>query len=479
MISLRAKMGFGDQKDIFRKLHELAPGSFLKAFGGPPREIARRVIVSDGPTRLRYRLGPRFDYTFTGRDYYDMFMEPIREVMRAGVFWVECFDVEAIPNPEKKNEQIKRATSRSKSEAKKKAEGKSSLPRYPDETVFCEGGIRMPDGRVQFFDLRAVTASQALRQKLLVLVAQMLLDEPLPVGGSVILDCFEAGPLQFIRHPSARANICLHLEQYRSFFAESDHRLVMWSRIFAHADSLAAAKDNPTPTVSIEVRTIDSDLVAMLGSFVEDTQPRCPVFMDRGKIKYNKARKKDEPTHHPVIFINQLVETLNQAEITFEFLTAAFHLFGSDPVRKELLTAGSGFYASWPTLLRYKRQLTELDVDTGDLVARGKGGVWEKMLRHPVTHTNALAPVFFVHATPEVDLSVTESFSESKDKFQKCVDIVYSVCSALPRRKPPVKETDFREGVADLLFAIQWHRFPWHIVQVEPPSAFLETEDLS
>lgn len=458
-------MGFKEQKAIFEKFREVAPSAFVN---GIHTEL-KRVVISDGPTRLKFCMGPNHNYMFTGREFYDQFMTPIRIALRQGKlqYWIETFDVETIPLPEKRREQKKRTDSRIKSEEKKKvlgADEESKIASYPDDTVFGEGGVYMGTGMTRF-DIRGVSKSSALRRKLLVFVCEMLLvNDPLPLGVSIIVDFLGDAPLQFIRQPDSLKNLCFRLRNYRTFFAESDQRLVFWCRVFANADK---------QDMVVEVDTTDSDLCVMLGVFVEDTRPVCPIYLSRGKIvTRGRTIPKGQPTRHPDIHIQTLVDVMNRAKITFAALLPHCHAHGSDYVEKESLTPGCGFAFSWATFLKSGKTLLNLDFDTGDLVKENKVTLWEKLLCHP--DMRSMFPVFFA----DDSIQSTETFPESKtNKIDQSVELMKDYRRQIPKLKS-VSDEKFREGVVDLLWATQYHHFPWALIQAKPPSCFVEQADV-
>jgi hypothetical protein len=125
-----------------------------------------------------------------------------------------------------------------------------------------------------------------------------------------------------------------------------------------------------------------------------------------------------------------------------------------------------------------KDRLSDIQVSTGDLLKRGKRTLWERILRHP--EAKDLFPVCFFKDAAGDDYELpepTEEFPETPDEFKKCVKALDWFCGSLPRRRAP-EAKDFEEGVAGLMFAVQYHQFPWFVINVRPPSCFLEQEDV-
>lgn len=471
-------MGFKTQDEIYAKLRECAPSAFLETV---PFHRHKDVVISDGPTRMRYKLGPRYNWMFTGREYFDLFMAPIRDALKSVSFYIECFDIDSYGLPEKRREQKRRTTSRRKGEAKAKAEGKEERVKYSDNVDICEGGIRLENGFVSQFDIRSITTSSALRRKANIFITEMLILEPLPVGTSVILDFLESGPIQFIRQPNTLQNISFRLNKMQHLFGEAEPQMVMWARVFS------TKWDTKTVLPRIRCRSTDSDMLQWLGSLVENTglfnsaedkEPKCPILFERGKIaRTGKAKKPAAgepplPKTHPIVHVNELVGVLAQAGIHFWMLAVLFNAFGSDWCEKNNLTNGCGFSSAWPTFLAFKDRFKEIKFTTGDLIKRGKTTIWERVLRHPDIHGQPLVYYAGESKAPEP----TTEFKCDDAQFDKSVDVVLSFCRNLPRHKTATLEASIA-GCADLFFAMQYQQFPWSIIRVRPPSAFLEKED--
>lgn len=460
-------MGFKEQQQIYEKLKEHAPSAFVQSL---PFCHSRNVIISDGPTRTRFRLGPRFNYTFTGLEFFKMFMEPITDALKGNTqYFIECYDTDCSP-PEKKREQLKRTESRKRGELKARSEGKpDTVIRYPSSTTFCEDGIRLESGDVSMFDIRGVTASSTLRYKLLVFVAELLVFHPLPLGTSVILDFTAAGPMQFIRHAGTLQNVCFTLNNMRHLFAESEPQIAMWTRVFS------TQWDEKSPLPMIVCRSTDSDMLAILGSLVEHTRPKNDIFFERGKIQGKP--KRGAPTVHPLVNMNTLVSHLNQAGIEMWMLILMCNAMGSDWCLKENLTKGSGFARAWPTFVEHIKQkgFDGFEFDTGHLVAEGKVTVWERLLCNPDIRKEDL--VYFADRKSLPEAKDDSGFEFDVTKWLKASDIIATFCAKLPGHQEATPDARTR-GCVDLCFAMQYQMFPWTLINVRPPSVFFEQEDL-
>lgn len=460
-------MGWDDQTEIIAKCKEIAPSAFIKEM---PSSKVRNVVIDDGPTRLRYRKGPNDDYTFTGQEFYNLFIRPMHDDFKdATGTWIECIDIDVFMPRAKFPEQQRRKEIRIKGEKKKAEKGIKviPLPKYDSKSYFCESGIRSEDGTfTQRFNIQSVTANSTLRAKLMDFCEEMLLHDPLPIGRSVIMHHQAAGPVQFLRIHDQQANARLRLNSHNHPFGEADQQLGYWTHVYASMHE----QDVMRPE-NIEVRSIDSDMLGILCHVVsitkrEGKEKPTQVYWNRGVKQGSKTGEK-----HPLIWINRLVECLEKRGFPVKSLIMTAHIFGSDFAVKANLCPRSTFKTAGATVLKEIKDLNAITISSEDLVKRNQFAVWAHMLYFPDGNALDALPHFFKSLT----LSDDEEPAKPEDyRFEKACSIIEQFVWKFPGVKPGA---DVAKGCLDVLWATQYHTFPFDKIRVDRPSNFIEVDD--
>jgi hypothetical protein len=462
-------MGWDDQAEIIAKGREIAPSAFVDKM---PLSKVRNVVIDDGPTRVRFRKGPNDNYMFTGQQFYDMFIKPMHEDLHGTTnTWIECFDIDDLMTRHKFPEQKERKDARVRAEQKKKDKGIPviPLPKYDPESTFCESGIRSKDGTItQLFNIQAVTTNKVLRNKLTTFCAEMLLFDPLAVGRSVIIHHLPTGPLQFIRMHDQAANACLTLHSHNHIFGEADHALAYWTHVYA-----STREQEVNRPENIEVRSIDSDVLGILCNTVsllnkeESKEKRTQVYWNRGLMKGGKNEGKP----HQLIWINRFVECFEQMNFPIPHLITVAHIFGSDFAKKANLCPRTTFKSAWPTIAKEHKDLAAICINGADLAKRKRFAVWDNIIDSPDGTLLDQFPGFFAALQCHIGTFQQEASDENYEKSAKALEqFVWKFPGCKPGK-------DVAKGILEVLWATQYHCFPFNLLKVDRPSNFIEVDD--
>ncbi len=292
---------------------------------GVPMHDRPMVLIDDSMTKVRNKSGPSFDGSFTGKEFFEMMINPIRKCLGTGRYLaaVCCVDQPAFVPPEKYATQAGR-------------DQESKLQPYPwqagEYVLINDEGIRFsPTEPFEAFHAGRLFLTRALRDKLWQYVQFRFTHEHFPEGTTAILDYSLEGPLINDDGPPR------HIPALRHDFGEGEIACLVWARVFHHYPVL--------------VRTIDSDFLPLSLSFLATQEPR------RVQPLYWMYK---EDFHMDMIECHRLLGTQMKWSV-FDFILAV-SLCGSDYTDKPLLTHMVGWRYIFYVIQRVKDEPFWLNV---------------------------------------------------------------------------------------------------------------------
>lgn len=211
------------------------------------------VLIFDLLTDMYRALGPKFDYTFTGKEACDYVYAMAKQPMEAGAarIAVFCCDLPELVPKRKGVEQ-------------KRRDRKRDTEPYPDGCVFSPEGLtgHIPGNAIGRFDIRRVMANRRLRCDLWTFIISQWSHRGIlpPQGCTVVFDHHK-----FVHHVFDHKG-SYHVAAMDNTFGEADLKVAYWTARLAKKG------------VHFLIRSIDSDLLPILlhtlDTLPDDRRPR-------------------------------------------------------------------------------------------------------------------------------------------------------------------------------------------------------------
>lgn len=274
-------MGLGARKEILDWLHEICPEAFLKALPF----LSTWVCIEDFLTRAPRLYGPRRDGTFTGSECFDEFVKPALKNFQSNCVAQAycCDDFHRVPlrkrqEQERRDQQrVPRNTATQRVAKRLKA---SDCPAEENKTPamkiiysplcrIVDGGVEMPNGQVERFNLFALTRTRSLRPALMSYFGVRLSRlNDIPPGRRILLEFDQNGALEYYGRSGDMPRNRV-LSDYRHPFGEADLSCVFWLATYCrHHD--------------IIYNSIDSDALPIVNNAIDILQPTKRVIWNDG-----------------------------------------------------------------------------------------------------------------------------------------------------------------------------------------------------